>query len=893
MKNIKLHVGSHFGNLIKLVLVLILFMTFSGCSMFRTTKPEPVPMGEVRFYIQQADELLKKGEYNQAVEEYNAALGLDPNNINARRKLAEAHASQGNNDLALEEFGKLTEINPNYAHAYNYRGYIYISQEKWKEAAKEFEKAVEAEPNNLYSLNQLGLSYGMLGRYDQAIETLQKAVALDPEMDDPESRDTHNYLGRVYRDAGRYEEAIAEFQKTLEHFPKDKDAHNYLGTVYKKMERYEDAIKEFETVLKMDPTNALAAQEYSTLSYYAIPPVEIVKEDVDEYIKNAPDAEEYPGDGAVVLLDKLSYEITNEGLTRYTVHQIVKILDKRGIAEFGEIAIPFNVRAQNIGVNVARTILPDGTVVEAADDAFHDVTPPGLSEYNLYSDTMLKIISMPALQPDAIIEYKATITDATAATERFWIYGGMNFQWIEPVLNAKCVLRIRKDIEIKWKLYNADIEPVITEDDDGRMTYIWISKNNQPVDLEVAMPPFQEVAPLLLFSSADSWDDVYDWYKELAEPQENADQAVKVKVAELIENKPTIEEKVKAIFRFVASEIRYVGIELGQGAYQPYSASEVLRHRYGDCKDKVTLLVTMLKEAGIEAHQVLISPAPHRRVDKYLPSIAQFSHVIAAVPAEDGSYVWLDPTVATCKYGDLPAGDQGRKAFVIGKEKGEFVETPVFPSFMNKTYSDSQISLSAEGDISGWEETVVTGQADMYLREIYSLIKPHKRQDFLQNILNQRYPGIQIQKVSISDLKDFEKPLSIKVDFSCPDYSLKTDDMLVFPLPSEGFSSYAALVGLSEREYDFDLGYNMEVGKDLKISIPEEFSRISLPADRNTEHSFGSFSRKYQNSQESEVNYSVSLKINKPIIPVDNYQNFKQFMETAAREDNAHIILTR
>ena len=75
-----------------------------------------------------------------------------------------------------------------------------------------------------------------------------------------------------------------------------------------------------------------------------------------------------------------------------------------------------DLKSQNICVNVARTILPDGTEVEAAPDAEHDITPPGLADYNLYSDIRNKVVSMPALQPDAIIEYKVTVEDKEASS---------------------------------------------------------------------------------------------------------------------------------------------------------------------------------------------------------------------------------------------------------------------------------------------------------------------------------------------------------------------------------------------------------------------------------------------------------------------------------------------
>ena len=353
-------------------------------------------------------------------------------------------------------------------------------------------------------------------------------------------------------------------------------------------------------------------------------------------------------------------------------------------------------------------------------------------------------------------------------------------------------------------------------------------------------------------------------------------------------------EKIKAIHKFVASEIRYVAIELGLGAYAPTPAIDVFNYRYGDCKDKTTLLITMLRHIGVEAYQVLISPSPAKTVNLALPSVAQFSHVITAIPLGDGNYTWLDPTVSACKYGDLPAGDQGRKVFVIGKEIGEFVDTPIHPAEMNKIYSTSEITIMNDGTIKGWEKTIANGQADIYLKSVYRLMRQSDRKELLEGILNQRYPGVKIDGVSMSDLYDLDTPVEVKADFSCPEYISDFEGTLVFPLPSEDFSSYAGLVGgKTERHYDFHLGYNIAVEKDLTLSIPKGYKVGYLPKDVTVSHDFGTFTRKYERINASTIKYSTSLIFNTNIISLSNYAELKSMFETAAREDRAHIILTK
>ncbi len=958
------------GFVYKYILIFSIIFLFVGCAIFGGKERPQIPYDEVSFYEQEGDRYLTDGDYSKAIESYSQAVKKDPKSTQIRRKLGEAYAKDGKNDLALNEFNEILKTEPNNIHAHNFIGFIYINQEEWLSAIKQFEKTLSIDPNNLYALNHIGLSYKMLGNTESAKTYLQKASELDPEMNDPESKNTHNFLGLIYKEEKNHTQAIAEYKKTLERFPADVEAHNRLGEIYELQGDYQSAITEYNTVLAINPDNEFArsrlqAFQESGIATYEVKPVEIVKDDIEQLITNAPSAEEYPNASAIILLDKLSYELLETGRLRYTIHLLIKIIDEIGIAEYGEIAVPFNSRYQNIGVNLARTILPDGTEIHAALDAYHDITLPELSAYNMYSDIMLKVVSMPSLQPGVIIEYKATLEDAEDVTEKPWVWGSMNFQSSEPILNAKCIIRTPKDFKIKWKLHNCQIEPVITEDEKS-LTYIWISKNNPSLPTELAMPPLEDVIPSLFFTSTESWDEVYQWYKEIALPQEkfdsiqifsiskdyenelndnylseslkqefannniqlseNAeltveeedtkwlitdtnkiysirkdedmfnvhDEIVMQKVRELTQGKETLDEKIKAIYEFVASEIRYVAIELGQGAYQPYAASEVFKYRYGDCKDKTTLLSAMLRHIGVNAYQALINPYPGKLIDLDIPSIAQFSHVITAIPLEDGGYIWLDPTVSTCKYGDLPAGDQGRKAFVIGEDKGEFVDTPLFPSEYNKMDLTSEINILEDGSIHGWERIIAKGQSDIYLRAVYRLTKSDKIKEYFESAYNTRYPGVKIDGLTISDLYNMDKPLEISVDFSCPKYAYDHGEVIVFSLPSEDYSSFAALVGNSaDRLYDFHLTYNMSTERNLTLNFPAGYEVAYLPDNLSANFDFGSFVRKYENNGKSSIKYHTKMDFNNNVIPSKSYANLKQLIDTAAKEDKSYIILRK
>ena len=284
-------------------------------------------------------------------------------------------------------------------------------------------------------------------------------------------------------------------------------------------------------------------------------------------------------------------------------------MTQRGIEKYDDIAIPYQPNAQNLNVNIARTITPDGTIVQPSDEGYNEVTPPGLLSYNIYSDVLWKVISMPALSPGAIIEYQVTFQDIASESvgKQTWFWGGFNFQSTVPTLEARYALRLPDDLKFRWKTHNCELTPQVQQASETT-TYLWSATDVPPIDEETGMPAVNDVAMRLSYSSLESWDEVYTWYKDLAKDRYHVDHAIQSVVDQLTANIPKTEDKIREIYNFVASKIRYVGIELGQSAYQPSPASDVMNNLYGDCKDKTTLLITMLDLVGVKVFPVLLNP---------------------------------------------------------------------------------------------------------------------------------------------------------------------------------------------------------------------------------------------------------------------------------------------
>ena len=891
-------------------LVLSLLFLISGCIIFpKKTSTPPIVDPLIERNRQWSEQVetgnheLQHGNLQAALTAYEAAITIRPDSSDVRYKIAEIYFQLEEYENARDRFLAFLTMEPNNITALNYVGYISEKLSNYAHAAEYYERVLDISADNLYALNHLGLAYKQLQRFDEGVRVLHKALSLDPRCERPECENLHNYLGLIYLEQGEVGEAIAEFRESIRLSPTNIWARQQLAALYEDQQRYFEAQLQYQQILEVAPDNLLAITRLQALSQLNlspiqvvnVPPVTLLEPDVEYIIANAPDASDYPNADTLVLFNHFSHDVLPTGQSRYTTHQVVKILTERGIQKYGDIAIPYQPTSQNIGVNIARTITADGTVLQPPDEAFNDVTPPGLLSYNLYSDAMWKVISMVGLAPGVCIEYKITLEDKAAGGET-WIMGGYNFQSTEVTLETSYALQMPKTWHLRWQVANDTaqtnpLKPQVSYTENDTVIYIWKYGETPALEMEGGMPHVNNVAPRLRYSSIADWDDVYTWYKELAKGRYTPNVDIEEKVRQLTKNLKTNEAKIRAIYNFVASDIRYVGIELGQSAYQPSHATEVFQMQYGDCKDKTTLLISMLDLAGIKAYPCLMSLAPHERVDTTLPFLSQFNHMIAAVPTSMNTYIWLDATAATCSYGELPYSAQGRTGFLISDMHGIFVETPVFPPESNRFVSTTELTLNNEGTVQGTLHIQASGQYSLNTRWTYQQIHPSAVKTTLATELSQQLPGIQVEWCDMSDLSDLNVPVEINLGFQVENYAKPVENSMLLPLPIDEFAAYAETFADEQRTYPLDFGYPMQIEKIIRIRIPEGWTAV-LPENIHHAMEIAELSRQYK-QVENIITYQLVFTLKNRVLPADAYSAAKSLFVSLASEDGSRLLLNR
>ena len=890
------------------LLALILFFSVGGCAIFPKSTSTPLTVDpliernrEWREQVELGNTELQRKNLRAALTAYETAVEIRPDASDVQRKIAEIYFQLEEYENSRDAFVAFLALEPKNITALNYAGYISEKLHDYTAAAGYYERVLDVSVDNLYALNHLGLAYKQLQRFDEAIAVLHKALSYDPKCERPESENLHNYLGLIYLELGEIGEAIAELRESIRLFPNDIWAREQLATLYENQQRYFEAQLQYQQILEVDPDNllaltrlqALARQSLDPTEIVDVPPVTLLNPDVEDIIANAPDASDYPDADTLILFNYFSHDVLPTGQSRYTTHQVVKILTERGIQKYGDIAIPYQPTAQNIGVNIARTITADGTMLYPPEEAFNDATPPGLLSQNLYSDAMWKVISMVGLAPGVCVEYQVTLEDKVPGGET-WITGGYNFQSTEVALETSYALQVPKAWHLQWKIANDPLNtsiqsPEVSYTENDTVVYIWRYGETPALAIEEGMPHINDIAPRLRYSSIADWNDVYMWYKELAKGRYTPDAKIEGKVQQLTQDLATEEAKIRALYHFVAADIRYVGIELGQSAYQPSSATEVFQVQYGDCKDKTTLLISMLDLIGIKAYPVMMSVAPYERIDTALPALNQFNHMIAAIPTGSDTYIWLDPTSATCSYGDLPYNTQGRTGFLISDTHGKFVETPVFPPESNRLVSTTDLILNNQGTVEGTLHIQTSGQYDLNTRWAYQQIQPRAVKDTLATELSQQFPGIRIIWYEMSDLSELDVPMEIRLGFRVENYATPLSNNMLMPLPIDEFGEYAEAFANDQRVYSLDFGYPTQVDKTIRIQVPDGWS-AALPEDSHHTMESAEFTRQYR-QVENIITYRLMFTLKNKILPAVAYPAAKLLFTSLASEDKSHLLL--
>jgi tetratricopeptide (TPR) repeat protein len=607
---------------------------------------------------------------------------------------------------------------------------------------------------------------------------------------------------------------------------------------------------------------------------------------------------DYSGEPGVIRHLDSVYQMEADGTGWRLFTMSVQVLTEGAVKQFGVVGVPYASSAESVEIVYARVKRLDGTVVETPVNGALEQPDPVTQAAPFYSDLKQKQLPIRSLSVGDTLEWQAKVVRTKAeAPGHFW--GQESFLDNAVVLAESVELRVPKDISVN--VWSPTLKPVETTDG-GYRVFRWQSSQLKPTvgkeaDAEkeakskLLWTPEQELEvtqgklPSIAWTTFKSWGEVGAWYRGLERDRTAPDADIKAKVAELTAGKTSEEEKVRSVYGYVATQIRYIGVAFGVGRYHPHRAEEVMQNRYGDCKDKHTLLASMLEVLGLHPDAVLIGAGI--RFNEAVPSPAAFNHLITKIPV-DGKDVWLDATAEVAPYKMLILPIRDKPALVVpNMGMAEVERTPAKLPFASSQTMHAEGSLDKDGLSSSRMTLTFRGDDEIAMRAVLRQLSAAQYDQVVQQLSqNFGYEGT-ASHAEVSRPDDTVEPLTISYDYKrekpgdWDNYKITPQlTPVLLPKPDEKTAPVRAIL----------LGVPRTESSTSEMKLPAGWG-VELPEAVHAKSAYATYDETYR--FEKGVLYAERrIEVLQDKVPVNDWKSYKKWADTVDLGNDQWVQLT-
>jgi tetratricopeptide (TPR) repeat protein len=600
-----------------------------------------------------------------------------------------------------------------------------------------------------------------------------------------------------------------------------------------------------------------------------------------------------------LVFDRLetTFRMHADGTGERVVHTVMRIQSQGAAQQFGVLAAGYASANETARFTLVRVHKPDGATVDTPPETAMDMPAEVTRAAPLYSDLKEKHLAVRSLSVGDTLEYEVhTTIDKAEAPGQFW--GATHF--VAPgtvVVLAEIVnLEVPKDKYVQ--VWSPNHKPTIADRGSVR-TYSWNvaqlipapkpSAGDDSVAPEAPKDPDEDAKgrklPSIAWTTFRSWAEVGEWYGAMALPRAQPNETLRARASEITRTAKTPEEQVRAIYEFVSSKIRYVGIDFGVGRYQPHEAAEVLANQYGDCKDKDTALEALLRASGFATAPALIglgiAPVPD------LPSPSLFNHVVTTVDLPSGR-IWLDSTPGVAPFGYLLALIRDQKALVVPPSgTAALAATPAMPPYPMTERFEASGSLDAEGKMTSKMSATYRDDSEILIRGLARSVAPAEWDQATQYISSARGFGGTTSNSQFKNVEDLSSPVEMTYDYQRHPFGDWDNHRIVPLFPALEFPQLAS-DGTAPKE-DIDLGAPRQMVAITKIQLPERFG-ADLPDPIHVKTEFATFDQTYR-FDGKEITVERTITVLKEKVAKEDWKSYQKFAKDISLDSEAWIQL--
>ncbi|HTQ03962.1 MAG TPA: DUF3857 domain-containing protein [Polyangiaceae bacterium] len=706
------------------------------------------------------------------------------------------------------------------------------------------ERLVASHPGDLWALDTSAHAYRVLGEADRAIATYQRALALAPE-----DVGTLRTLADLDGELGRTDAQLVLLHEILRIKPQDKTVRDYVEHVEPKKPRPDEA--------------------------YAWAPERFLP------LRHAP----AQGQNRRTLRDLTVSTMFENGLSSQYRQIVFQPLTDAAAASARQYGFVYETSTQAVELRGAKVYRGDGRVDEAIEWGEGPADDPSIS---MYTSGRAFYVQFPRLEAGDVVELRYRVDDVTPRNEFNDYFGEIvELQSTDPTANAEYVVVTPK---ARTLYYDSDVPGLtqsVTESNNQRI-YRFFAEKVPELDTEPAMPPLPELLGFVHVSTYKNWDDLDRWYWGLVKDQFDLDEDTRKLAHKIVEGKKTEREKIAAIYDWVTKNTRYVALEFGIYGYKPHRCVQTITRGWGDCKDKATVLVTLLREVGVPATMVVLRTQLKGGLRSKVASFAPFDHAIAYVPSED---LYLDGTAEYTGIDELPRMDLGALGLQVNDGKGKLVTIPTPPPDKNFIEREIHAKIQKSGESKLTLDYRTAGYTAAELRRQYHA--ESVRRERINHDIGGELPGFVIapgaQGLTTSNLDDASEPVHIHLEGTAPSYARRENSQLSMAV-TNSFRLTPAYASLSQRREDVWLLSPAELRDTFVVDLPPGAKIVSQPETTKLDGPFGWVTINVEKQGDRmTVKTRVGMRVQR-VAPAD-YPAFKRFCEDADRALSARLVV--
>lgn len=705
-----------------------------------------------------------------------------------------------------------------------------------KEAAEHWtERLAAIEADSQWALGTVARAYRALGEPERAVAAYERALELSPE-----DTGTLRSLADLEGELGKRDEQLTLLQRILSYEPQAKDVREYVE--------------------HLEPKTARVDESFAW--------------DSDRFLKlrTAPAA----GRNRRTLLDLTVSTVFENGLSSKYRQVVFQPLTDAAAALARQYGFGYQADSERVQLRGARVFRGDGSVDEAVESGEGAADDPSIA---MYTSARTFYVQFPRLEPGDVVELRYRVDDLRSQNEFADYFGDIAYlQSSEPVAHAEYDLVTPPSRKFYFDVVKVPGIQRTTTDRDGVRVYRFFADSVPEVAPEPAMPPFPSVLGFVHASTFATWKDLGKAYWGLVHEQFDLDDETRRLARKIAQGKETPLDKVKAVYDWVIENTRYVALEFGIYGYKPHRCVQTVTRGWGDCKDKATVIVTLLKELGIDSTIVIVRSGLRGDFEGKVASLAPFDHAIVYVPSLD---LYLDGTAEYTGSSELPALDANSFALRVNRGDAEIVHLPIPDPEKNVRRREITATVRKDGGAALDLSFLVEGTAAPSWRRRFHA--ESSRRDRLTEDLGAEFQGFELPSgpgaVSAGNLDEPEQPVSMKVHGNAPHFGRPEGENISVPV-TPSFRLSPTYASLSSRRLPVRILPLGTIDDTFVVKPPPGYHVVSTPENTKGDGPFGSYSVTME-EQSGKIVVHTRLTIKVVTVLPEDYAAWKRFCVNA------------